>query len=473
MARQTLQPKQKALEINLDNTIYGTFAEIGAGQEVARYFFQAGAAAGTIAKTMSAYDKTYSDRIYGTEASGRYVCEARLYKMLDHEYELMEERLNQERPSTRFFAFADTVAALNYTRTIKGDGWLGMRFQLEPSGEPNDIVLHVKMLDNTTTLQSQALGVLGVNLVYACYYFYDTPEQMVVSLMDNLEGRVKIDMLRLTGPNFKDLDNRLVSLYLVKNNMTDVAMFGPDKQNVHASEFLYKKHVLSIRGSYRPMTLVNMDMISKSDIQYRAEEDVDSRRTFALTEVTLDNLKGEGEIDEKDYLDRTDILCALGHTVVISNCEDRQKFIHYLSDFKVRTIGFVIGARELLDLINDMYFNNAGGSLLSNFGKLFTENVRFYVYPAMQEGSAELMSSRTLPVPEEIKFLYKHLADNRQIVDIENANKGILHIYSKDVLGLIKAGEAGWESMLDKKVAKLIKENSLFAHPVENVEFDY
>ena len=335
MARNILQPKQKALEINLDDTIYGTFAEIGAGQEVARQFFQAGAAAGTIAKTMSAYDKIYSDRIYGPEPSSRYVCESRLYKMLDHEYELMEERLNRERPESRFFAFADTVAALNYSRTIKGDGWFGVRFQLEPDGAANDIVLHVKMLDNTTELQQHALGVLGVNLIYACYKYANSPEEMVVSLMDNLEDRIVIDMVRVSGPSFESLDNRLLALYLVKNKMTDIAMFGADKQNVHASEFLYRKNVLIVRGSYRPTTLVNLDMIKTSELQFRGEDDVDAKKVNLLCEITIDNLLGDGnleDLNEKDFLDRTDVLTNLGMTVAISRSNEYKT---YHINFKV------------------------------------------------------------------------------------------------------------------------------------------
>lgn len=473
MERKILQPKQKALEINLDNSIYGTFAEIGAGQEVARQFFQAGAAAGTIAKTMSAYDKVYSDRIYGPEPSGRYVCEARIYKMLDHEYDLMEERLNLERPSCRFFAFADTVAALNYTRTIKGDGWFGVRFQVEPDGAANDIILHVKMLDNTTALQQQALGVLGVNLIYACFRYADDPEQMVISLIDNLQGRVKIDMVRLTGPDFEQLDNRLLSLYLVKNNLTDVAMFGPNKQNVHGSEFLYKKNVLIVRGSFRPTTLVNLDMLKSSELQFRGEDDIDAKRINVLTEITLDNLMTDGYLNEKDFLDRTELLCNLGQTVAISRSEAYQPFIQYLSDFKVRMIGFVIGARELLELLNDEFYNHSGGSLLAAFGEIFSQNTRFYVYPAMQEGSAELMTCPNLPIPDEIQFLFKHLLNNKQVVDIIGYNKHLLHIYSKNVLELIRAGEGGWENMVTPKLAQIIKEHCLFDYPFQKMEFEY
>lgn len=471
--RQQLETEQKALEINLDNKVYGTFAEIGAGQEVARHFFQVGAAAGTIAKTMSAYDKVYSDKIYGTEASGRYVCEARLYKMLDHEYNLMQVRLQNERPESTFFVFADTIAAVNYTRTIKGDGWLGVRFQLDPGGEPNDIVLHVKMLDRDNQLQQQAIGILGVNLIYACYRYNNNPEVMLQSLMDSLHGRVKIDMVRITGPDFEDLDNRLLSLYLVKHKLTDVAMFGPDGKNVHASEFLYKKHVMMVRGSFRPATLVNLDMLRSSFNHFRNEADVEANRSYLLTEITLGNLMSDGELDEADFLDRADLLNELGQTVVISNCEEYSKMNRYLSDFKIQKLGIVIGVRELLELISEKFYQNMDGQLLSAFGELFSRNVKLYVYPALQEGSEELITAENVPIPEGVKFLYRHLLDSGQIVDIQGFNPDILHIFSKQVLEMLRAGDGDWEGMVPSKVASLIKQKCLFGYPSERMEFEY
>ena len=473
MARQALETEQKALEINLDESVYGTFAEIGAGQEVARYFFQVGAAAGTIAKTMSAYDKVYSDKIYGVEASGRYVCESRLYKMLDHEYDLMQSRLANERPDTNFFVFADTIAALNYSRTIKGNGWLGIRFQLSPGGATNDIVLHVNMLDNDNQLQQQAIGVLGVNLLYACYHYHDDPEVMIQSLMDNLHGRVAIDMLRISGPDFPDLDNRWLCLMLVKHGLSDVSMFSADGQPIHASEFLYKKHVLVVRGSFRPVTLVNQDMIKTCWEQFRNEPEVDARKSYLLTEITLDNLTMDGELDEKDFLDRAELLCAMNQTVVISNCEAHQKLIRYLSDYKVQKLGLVLGVRQVLDIISDKYYDNRDGRLLAAFGELFTRNVKMYVYPLMQEGSEELMTTDNLPVPEGIKFLYRHLLDSEQIVDIKNYNSDILHIYSKEVLKMLQSDDEGWEKMVPQKIADLIKEKCLFGFPYQQIEFNY
>ncbi len=473
MYHAALEPEQKALEINLDPRVYGTFVEIGAGQEVARYFFQAGAAAGTIAKTMSAYDKIYSDEIYGHEPSGRYVCESRLYKMLDHEYQLLVERLDKHRPNTCFFAFADTVAAVNFTRTIKGDGWLGIRFQTEPGGASNDLVIHVKMLDGDNRLQQQAVGILGVNLIYAVFRYQQNHEELLLSLMDNLRGRVHIDMIRLTGASFAHIDNRLLSLKLVEYEMTDVAMFGPDGKNLHASELLYKKYALVVRGSYRPLTLVNQDMIRTSFDQYRSEIDVDASKVVVLTEITLDNLRSHGELDEKDFLDRVKLLCAQGQTVMVTNCEQHQRLIQYLEDYKVKQLAMVIGVKVLLEMVNAKYYKHVDSSLLSAFGELFANHVKFYVYPAFQDGSAELMTASNLPIPEGIKFLYKHLLDSRQIIDIAEPNPEILHIYSQAVLEMIQSNEAGWENLVPAKVAMLIKEACLFGFPYQQLEFEY
>lgn len=471
--RQALETEQKALEINLDPRLYGTLAEIGAGQEVARNFFAVGAAAGTIAKTMSAYDKVVSDDIYGPEPSGRYVCESRLYKMLDHEWDLMERRLRQTRPDTNFFVFADTVATLNYQRTIKGNGWLGIRFQLKPNTPPNDLVLHVKMLDNDTRLQQQAVGILGVNLIYGCFRYADHPEVLIQSLMDSLEGRVKIDMVRLTGPDFSHLDNRLLSLWLVKHGLSEVAMFDHRGQNIHASEFLYKKHVLVVRARFRPPTLLDADMIQKGFGQFRHSPGVELSRVQILTEMTL-SMFGEAEQpDEKDFLARADLLGAMGHTVVISSCEKYQQLINYLADYKVQQLGFVLRSQRLLDFFSETYYQNVNGRLLAAFGEVFVGNVRLYAYPTLQEGSEEPMTAANLPIPEGLHFLYRHLVDNQQVVDVEGYDPDVLTIDAASVLEDIRHGRAGWEQFVPPEVARLIKQKYLFDYPVEQIEFPY
>ncbi len=458
--RKTLETEQKALEINLDPRLYGAFAEIGAGQEVARHFFQVGAAAGTIAKTMSAYDKTVSDEIYGPEYKGRYVCESRLYKMLDHEFSLLEERLRPSRPDQNFFAFADTVSAINYEKTSKGNGWLGLRFQLQPGAAPNDLVLHVRMLDNDNRLQQQAIGVLGVNLIYGCYRYYQNPEMLLQSLMDNLHDRVAIDLVRMQGPEFEQVDNRLVCLWAVKNKLTDVMIFGPDGLPQHASELLYKKSILIARGSYRPPTLVQQDMVRCAYAQFCAEPDVDPERAFFLTEITLDNLRADGDINEKDFLDRADILCALNQTVILSNCLQHKKLIAYFQNYRVPRIGLAMGARKLQNIIRETHEQNPD-NLLSAFGELFLRHVRFYVYPARKE-NGELLTAQTVEIPPDIHFLYQHLLDHRNIVDVQGFNPDILHIYHKEVFEQIREGKSGWEEKVPAEVAQMIKEKRLF-----------
>lgn len=457
--------EQKALEINLNTGIYGTFAEIGAGQEVARIFFQVGAAAGTIAKTMSAYDKVYSDQIYGPEKSGRYVCESRVYTMLDHEYALLDERLSTCRLDTTFFVFADTVAAINYSRTIKGNGWLGIRFQLKPCSEPNDLIIHVKMHDNDNKLQQEAIGVLGVNMLYACYHHADDLETFVKSLLDGLDGRVSIDMIRLTGPEFSHIDDRLLSLYLVKYGLTDVAMFGPDKRALHASEFLYKKAVMVVRGNFKPPTLVTGDVLKTSFDQFSHEKEIDPKKSFTLTELTLENLlKYDNILDEQDFLDRTELLCGLGQTVIVSNCSNHQMLINYLNDYRIQQLCLVIGAHELLEIINEKFYNNSDGRLLVAFGELFTRNIRIYVYPARHIESGELYTAKNLPVPEGIKFLYQHLLDSHQVVGVKKYNVDLLHIFPHKVYEMIVNDEDGWQKMVPEELVNLVIEKKLFGH---------
>lgn len=461
MQHSIIKTEQKALEINLDSSIYGTFAEIGAGQEVARNFFQVGAAAGTIAKTMSAYDKIYSDKIYGEEKSGRYVCENRVYKMLDHEYDLLDDRLTTCALDRTFFVFADTVAAINYSRTIKGNGWLGLRFQLRPCTEPNDLILHVKMHDNDNRMQQEAIGVLGVNMLYACYNYSDNIDRFVQSLIEGIEGRVSIDMIRLTGDDFKGLDNRLLALYAVKHELTNVTMFSSDKNPIHASEFLYKKSMMVVRGNFKPATVVTEDVLKSSFEQFKNEGDVNPEKSMILTEITLQNLMDEqGNIDEKDFLARTELLCAMGLRVIVSNCLHHQMLINYLSDYKIKKLGLVIGALELINIIEDKYNENKQGRLLSAFGELFTKNIRIYVYPVLRDG--KLIEAENLPVPDGIRFLYQHLIDCDQVVGVKNYDKSILNIFPWDVLQSIQNDNGKWEDKVPAYFVPIIKKNRLF-----------
>ena len=469
--RHILKTEQKALEINLNDKIYGTFAEIGAGQEVARNFFQVGAAAGTIAKTMSAYDKTYSDTIYGKEKTGRYVCESRVYKMLDHEYSLMEERLHQVRPDSNFFVFADTVSAINYQRTIKGNGWMGVRFQHYIGAPASDVVIHVKMLDKNNRQQQEAIGILGVNLIYACYYYREEPEWFIASLLDGLKSRISIDMIRTNGKAFDEYDNRLLCLYLVKNGITEVAMFDENGDSIHGSEHLYRKQLMVVRGHFRPPTLVTQDAFHKSFEQFRNETPEEKDKCVLMAEMTMENITRYTELNEKDFLDRSDMLGALGLKVIISDCHNHQRLINYLSDFKIQRLGIVLGVHELLEIINEKYEQNRDGRLLAAFGELFSRNIRVYAYPALEKEGDELIHVENLPVPVGIKFLFQHLLENEQIVEVKGYDQKLLHIIPTVVFKAINSAyDYDWEASVPKAVAQLIKKNKSFGYDLDSVD---
>lgn len=450
-----LKPQQKALEINLNDCIYGTFAEIGAGQEVARNFFQVGAAAGTIVKTMSAYDKAYSDAIYGI-GNGRYVSESRLYDMLDHEYQLIEERLQHVCDDKTYFVFADTVAAINYTRTIKGNGWIGIRFQHEPCGQSNDVVLHVKMTDTNNRQQQEAIGILGVNLLYACYHYRDNMEYFIKSLIDGIKDRVKVDMIRVNGEAFSHIDNRLLSLYLIKHGLSEVCMLSEDGNPIHASEFLYKRDLMVVRGNFRPPTLVTEDVFEKGFKQFNDEDYINNDKSIIMSEITINE-----DIDEKDFLHRAKMLNGLGQKIIVSNCHNHQELINYLQDYKVQNLGLVIGVMELLKIIETKHRENQDGRLLVAFGELFTRNIKIYIYPAVQKDGS-LMTLQNLPVPEDIDLLYQHLLKSKQLIDITDFDEEKLGIFSWDVLESIKNGTDDWKKMVPERIIPLIQVGKYF-----------
>lgn len=462
---RVLTTKEKALKINLDLSIYGSFAEIGAGQEIAANFFKAGGASGTIAKTMSAYDMSFSDAIYGK--CKRYVCEPRLLTMLEREFKLLNLRLSKRKESTKFFALADTVETLNFKRTNRGHGWLGLRFQLHPDSEPNDCIVHVIMHDIDTVDQQQAMGVVGVNLLHGCYNYSDDPEKLINSLMDNiLPGRVEIDLFKLTGPDFREVDNRLLSLKLVKNGLTNATMFGPDGTVLQPSEALYKRNVMILRGRFRPVTKVNMDMLNTGWKQFTEEEGVLPEETIVLTELTLNALHADGQIDEKDFLDRVDILCSLGLTVMISTFQEFYKLVNFLNHVtKIKRVGIILGVTTLHKLFEARYYSELKGNILEAFGILFGSQLKMYVYPTRDPETGELMTLQNFDLPEGKQSLFKYLLDNNKLEDIHGANQEIMHIQSDKVLNMIKTAEPGWEEMVPENVENIVKDNCLFDYP--------
>ncbi|HEX3729961.1 MAG TPA: TonB-dependent receptor [Opitutaceae bacterium] len=480
-----LTTNRKALTINLDEAKYGTFAEIGAGQEVARMFFQAGGASGTIAKSISAYDMAFSDAIYGK--APRYVSHERLNTMLKHEYDLLIERLAAQRGDrTTFFVFADTVATRNFKGTNEAHGWMGMRFQMTPNGPPNDIIIHVRMWDREAVLQQQALGIIGVNLVYGALYYREDPQQFIKSLLDNLNSeRIEVDMLEFCGPAFEKLDNRLLSLRLVQHGLTNAVMFGPSREVLQPSEILHKKAILVERGSFRPVTHVNVDMINCATARFVQEPQVKGKEVMVLMEITMNNLLAAGELDAADFLSRVDLLGDIGFTVLISNYSEYYRLTSYFRRYTKEMIGVALGINNLLEVFNEKYYENLEGGILESFGRLFRNAVKLYVYPMRQEAyntyletgqtagahsqshafaSGVLINAKNVQVSENLRNLYAHLLENRYIDSITGFNPDYLNIFSRDVLKRIKEKDAGWEQMVPEPVAGAIKRRGLFGY---------
>ena len=458
--------KDKALRINLNENIYGTFAEIGAGQETVRHFFRAGGASGTIAKAMSAYDKSFSDAIYGVEGDRRYVTENRLRKMLAHEVGLIEERISRkENPNKMFFSYANTVTTIDFAKRYKGHGWVGVRYQIDPNEPYNEIILHIRFKESNTRLQQETLGKLGTNLIYGAFYKYNQPKKLLLYLYDHIsKDQLEIDTINFSGPIFKEVDNRLMSLQLVKNGMTDAVMFAPDGNNVLPARVLYKKNILAFRGSFRPVTLVNVDMYENSFEMFKKENKVESENTQVVFEITLSNLRNSGgEIDEQDFMDRAHLLCALGQTVLISNFQEYYKLVEYFSLYSKKRMAISMGVNNLIDIFDHKYYGHLSGGILEAFSKLFHKDLKVYLYPMLNE-DGDLITSDNLKVHPRVKELYKFFKYTGKLVDIENYKAEILNIFSRRVLKMINSGEGDWEPMLPAVISDMIKEQRLFGY---------
>jgi hypothetical protein len=467
MEYENLSSNRKALKINLDDSIYGTFAEIGAGQEVARTFFLAGGASQTIAKTISAYDMKVSDELYGKEPTGRYVTKNRLLKMLKQEASELSRTISKDtRKRTRFFVFANTVTTINFAKDKDGHGWMGVRFQIDPEGESNEVILHVRLLENTAVQQQVTYGILGTNLLYACFYYYQYPNQFLQSLMDSLSvDQMEISMIEMHGPELNYVDNRLLGVQLVKNGMARAIIFDRHGEVQSPEEMLYKKNVLAFRGSFRPITFVGFDMIKSSYNLFKKDEDYEKDNTLALCEITLNNLLAEeGKFSEQDFLDRVDILNGMGQNVMVSNYREYYKLVSYFSDFKIKNLRIVIGVLTLKKVLDKTYYSHLKGGVLEAFGKLFTDNMKLYVYPALQSDQESLMDSTNLPRSQDLNFIYNYLIQTRKIIDIKNVNSDKLHIFSSHVLELIHQKNPEWEEMVPKYVSEQIKQKHLFGY---------
>ncbi|MFO7827096.1 MAG: hypothetical protein R6V23_00625 [Bacteroidales bacterium] len=466
MDREIFSTKRKALMLNLDSTIYGTIAEIGGGQEVARAFFQAGGASGTIAKTISAYDKTFSDHLYNKGQSERYVSLNRLQQMLNEEYnELITVLGDQRKDKARFFSFANTVETLNYKKTNQGNGWLGVKFEHSKPGDPNEVVIHVRLLENDAVLQQYTLGTLGVNLIFACYNYSDRPNAFLQSLLDNLDtDRVEITMARMTGSDLSYVDNRLLCVQLVKNRMTPAVMFDRYGDVHQPSDFLYKKNALVLRGRFRPITYVGFDILKTSYALFKEDKNFSPHNTLQICEITLNNLLEEGEINERDFLDRVDLLNGMGQNVLVSNFREFYKLVDYFSRFKLNNLRVILGVPTFKKVLEKKYYTHLRGGILEAMGRMFPEHTRFYIYPALDRETGKVVLVDDVEMDPDVKHIFNYLVDNRKIRNLRQAKTKWLPIVPSEVLRLIKANDSRWETMVPKYVSNQIKSKKIFGY---------
>ncbi len=462
--RTKVGTQQKAFNLNMDGNRYGTFAEIGAGQEVVRWFFQAGAAAGTIAKSISAYDMTVSDAIYGE--SPRYVSRQRLRTMLEYEYDLLTERLAEQRSDTQFFAFANTVRARSYNGSDECHGWMGIRYQATPGGEPSQILTHVRMLDRENRAQQEALGILGVNLIYGAYEHFGEPDALLRCLLDDLSTeRIEVDMVKLSGPAFEGVDPRIISLKLVQLGLSQAAMFATDGSVLHAAEVLYKKPILVERGRFRPVTYVNLDILDSAREQFsRHLEPEQKDNIVSIMELTMQDLRAEGEIVYRDFLARADVLEATDTVVLVSNYFEYYRLAAYLRRYSTMPIALAMGIPSLGDLFNEDIYEDLDGGVLEAFGRLFKGDLKLYIYPTRNAETGELVTTETYEVAPHLRDLYAHLRHNDFLEQIDCFNEDYLHIFSHEVLEKIRSHDPSWEEMVPPEVGQLIKKRELFGY---------
>lgn len=461
-ANGNLGTRQKALALNLDATTYGAFAEIGGGQEVARWFFAAGGAAGTVAKTVSAYDMAVSDAHYGP--TKRYVSRERLAAMLDHEFASLRDLLEPARgEAKRFFAFSDTVATGGHRNPGPGRGWLGVRFQARPHEEPSEVVVHAHLLDPTPAGQQEALGVLGVNLVHAAFFRRENPAELIAALMDDLSrARLEVDMIRVSGPAFEGADNRVLALELVEQGLTDAALFTAAGEVVQPSEVLRKRPVLVERCTFRPVTKLTVDLLDRALEQFLEVPGVRESRPVVLAEMTLRDLDPEHEGGHPDFLARADILGALGYDVLVSRFGAFHELAEYLARSTDAPVGIAVAVPALRQLVDEGSHAALPGGALESVGRLFKRSVTVYAYPDRDPDTGAVRTAADAPVPAPWGRLRDLLLDLGRVVPIRGYDESLLSIDTHDVLARLRRGDPSWEGMVPAAVADKIKAGRLF-----------
>jgi hypothetical protein len=455
--------QEKALELNLDPSIYGTVVEIGAGQEVARQFFTAGAAAGTIAKTMSAYDMKVSDDVYGK--AGRYVSRERAEQMMLCEYDLLLKRLEGHRDvESKFFSYAATVTARSYSQKNECHGWVGVRRQSESGGAPSEIVIHVRMLDDTNRAQSEALGILGINLIHSAFHCDNDPKKIIECLQDGMgsDKRIEIDLINFSGPDFEGVENRLMNLHLIHSWACRAVMFDANGQSIVPASALRKKDTVVIRGSFKPPTKVHMDMKQTAVKHFLDEEGVEEDKVLVVAEITMNELLDQGDDANSDFLARVDLLNELGFSVLISDYLRFFRLRSWIRRYTQNRIGIVLSVLDFNYLFDSEYYDGLEGGILEAFGKLFSDNTNVYVYPTIREGKVVTLDN--VAVDEDLRFLLKHLIHNRAMVSADIVDVTNLQISAREIIKQIPLNEGNWQDSLPDETAKSIMERKLFGY---------
>jgi hypothetical protein len=342
-------------------------------------------------------------------------------------------------------------------------GWIGVRFQTEPLGEPSQIFIHLRLLDRENLQQQEALGIVGVNLIHGALYLHEDPVTLIGSLMDSLtRERIEVDVISFSGPPFKRVDNRVMSMELVKQGLSDAAMFTAEGEVVHAADVLYKKPILVERGSFRPVTKVTLDMLECAQAQFVQEPQVQGEEIVVLMEMTLKNLTDAGVIDYKDFLDRVDLLGSMGKTVLISNYGEFYRLAAYLFRYTKKMIGIVMGVPTLKEIFEEKYYADLEGGILESFGRLFKNALKLYVYPYKDPVTGALITAENLRVAPNLRHLYAYMLENLCIQGLRGFSNTCLPIFSRDVLAKIRKGDPSWEALVPKEVAALIIERKLF-----------
>lgn len=454
---QTLAATQeKAFRINMDKLFYGSFAEIGAGQETANWFFRSSGAAGTVAKTISAYDMTVSDSLYGPVR--RYVSEERLKQMMDYEYKQVINRLGEKRgKDTCFFSFCNTVKCKGYRDNGPWSAWIGVRFQLKPEAPPSDLVMHVRLLVPDHDMQMRVLGILGVNLLHALFYKRERMEEFVRCVGDNLDRSLyEVDLMRFSGNGFSMFDNRILALQLVRGGLSEATLFCPDGSVAQPADLLYKRPIVLMRGSFLPLCKIHLEMMDSVRAKfYESLPEEQRSREIDICEISLSNLLRGSDVDLLDFLDRADALASLGKTVMVTNITHFHRISTLLNQFTREPIAIALSIGLLNELFKDKWADTPGG-ILASMGHTFVNNTKFYVTPWINRKTGEFVTASTYRAPEKYRYLYRHLREDGDIVDVPYFNQKLLFQTPRDIIRMIDAGNEEWKDYVPEEAFRMV-----------------